>query len=466
MKNWIKKDRIWAITASIMLLSLGIGCILYILFGRQLVGAMYAGRSIEILNRVIGSQELFSVEVYYKKADRLFFEISIFIWLIIFLLFLILLIIKYKPKTIFYILIFSVSFYLVFGSTLFFREIHYWLLCLIRVTILVLNLIVVTKILFLVTIKNENLKSSLKNISVSLYSIFLSFFILEGIAMFIPRSYGGGDSFGNRNWIMRYWKPIDKFGYRDNNYDIEEVMHKKKIFILGDSLTAGYGIKNVKDRFSNLLEEKLQSHYKVFNMGSCGSGTRDAFNRLGRYPFKPDVLIFQYSINDIEEIAASKGQRFIKSKHYKNTNKTLKPLIEYSYFFNYIYSLYPQIDSNPYMDFLTSLYNDKKIMKEHLFDLNKIVIFCKRNNIPLIVVLFPFMQDVDVSGHFLAPVEKFFIEKNAAIINVTDIIKKNEIPANERIVNCNDGHPSILIHKLTAEELYHMLINKEKIRGI
>lgn len=272
--------------------------------------------------------------------------------------------------------------------------------------------------------------------------------------MFIPQSHGVGYTLGSRNWGMYYWKPINKFGYRDNNYDIEEVMYKKKIFVLGDSLTAGHGIKNVKDRFSNLLEKKLPPNYKVFNIASCGSDTKDAFNRLLRYPLKPDILVFQYFINDIEGAATSRGKKFAGFKPYQNVNKALKPFIKYSYLFNYIYWQHPRTDTNLYIDFLISSYNDEKIMEDHLSDLNKIVIFCKKNHIPLIVVLFPFMQDVDICEHFLASIEKFFIEKNVIAINVIDIIEKKEIPINKRVVNSNDGHPSILIHKLVAEELY------------
>jgi len=80
--NWLKGHKPLIVFALTLLLFLGIGSMTYSLFGHQLVKAMYEGRSIEILNRVIENQKVYPLEYYYTIADRLFIGYSILFTLI------------------------------------------------------------------------------------------------------------------------------------------------------------------------------------------------------------------------------------------------------------------------------------------------------------------------------------------------------------------------------------------------
>lgn len=84
-RNWFKENKLLIIVIGVLFLCLVIGWILYALFGHQLIEAMYEGRSIGVLNRIIGGQVRHPVEDYFKRADELFFNF-IFLTLILFII--------------------------------------------------------------------------------------------------------------------------------------------------------------------------------------------------------------------------------------------------------------------------------------------------------------------------------------------------------------------------------------------
>lgn len=76
---------------------------------------------------------------------------------------------------------------------------------------------------------------------------------------------------------------------------------KKRILILGDSLTAGYGIAQ-KDAFPKQMEILLQKKHpniEVINAGSSGSTTASGPGRMQWHlKAKPDILILALGAND------------------------------------------------------------------------------------------------------------------------------------------------------------------------
>lgn len=76
-RNWFEENRLLIIVTGVLFLCLVIGWILYALFGHQLIEAMYEGRSIGFLNRIIEGQATNPVELYFEMADRLFCAYSL-----------------------------------------------------------------------------------------------------------------------------------------------------------------------------------------------------------------------------------------------------------------------------------------------------------------------------------------------------------------------------------------------------
>lgn len=78
MKNWIKKNRILVISTLAMLLFMGIGWMLYALFGHRIIETIYKGESVGFLNRIIEGQETYPLEFYFIHADMEFKRVCLF----------------------------------------------------------------------------------------------------------------------------------------------------------------------------------------------------------------------------------------------------------------------------------------------------------------------------------------------------------------------------------------------------
>lgn len=78
----------------------------------------------------------------------------------------------------------------------------------------------------------------------------------------------------------------------------------KSILFFGDSLTAGYGLKNVtEESFPALIQQKINMeklNYNVINAGLSGDTTTGGLNRIDYWLSQPvDVFILELGANDI-----------------------------------------------------------------------------------------------------------------------------------------------------------------------
>ena len=320
---------------------------------------------------------------------------------------------------------------------------------------LIITIITAIIILFYRLVIKSMLKQYIKNFILFLITFILILLLLEGIFMFIPRSHGIGKTLASRIYSGFYKGNINKLGYRDYNFDFSlSTNDKVKIVILGDSFTWGFGVRS-EQRFTNLLNDKLSNTSLIFNLGKNGSDTKEEYKRLIDYPVKPNILILQYFLNDIEGASKENGQSVKGFSLYKDLNGLSEFMIRNSFILNYIYWLIPRGKHSTYIEFLSSAYNNQDILDSHLSDLDNILNYCKSNEITPYLIIIPFMNDLDLSHKLLTPIETHLIEQDIRFINFVDILK--DIPIKIRMVNSNDGHMSAEVHKLVAEELYNML---------
>jgi hypothetical protein len=327
-----------------------------------------------------------------------------------------------------------------------------------RIGLSVCALLAAAAVLYFTVIQGRGRIGRCRKVFVISYSLLVSFLLLEAVFMFVARSQNVGYSLAAQTWHRRYWRPTNEYGYRDRSVDLNEIRDKVKIFALGDSFTAGWGIDSIADRFSDLLQARLPPPYRVLNLGANASDTRGEFKRLLAFPVKPDILILQYFGNDIEEVVwEAKGARFV-FRPYQNLPKILRPLFMGSYFLNYIYWQIPEDDVQSYTSVLLASYEDPRLLRRHYADLQQFVDFSHANRIPLIVVIFPFLRDLATSRRFTVPIEHFFSRSGAAVVSVSDLVAA--IPPQQRVVNSNDSHASKLVHRIVADELYRVLAGK------
>jgi hypothetical protein len=110
------------------------------------------------------------------------------------------------------------------------------------------------------------------------------------------------------SYFSEKWKKnihYNRWGFRERDFDPIKPNGTYRIAVIGDSLTFGQGI-NEKDRFSNLLEEKLNAmggrKYQLLNFALPGAETTDELKFLTNSVLsnKPDFVLLQWYFNDVQ----------------------------------------------------------------------------------------------------------------------------------------------------------------------
>ena len=314
--------------------------------------------------------------------------------------------------------------------------------------------------LFKLLLIDRNSPRYLTNSGIMILSLFIVFLILESVFMFIPRSHGVHYSLAAKLWLAKYWKPVNAYGYRDK----EPQNAENVILFVGDSFTAGHGLKSIEQRFSNIVErELLKKGEKCFavNIGAMDADTVLEYQRMIYFDYqtriKPKVVVLQYYGNDIEGVAMKNGMTFGGFHPPAHMNKLLLFIGSGSYFINYLYWLYPKdFLGIPYLNFLKQAYKNKIILEKHKQDLMKFILYTRKNSIRLIVVAFPLLQDLELSDEmYLREIIEFFEENHITTINVASLVK--DIPLKRRVININDAHASCEVHEIVAQEILKTL---------
>ena len=112
--------------------------------------------------------------------------------------------------------------------------------------------------------------------------------------------------YSNTGFVMTV--RTNSFGHRRDSEISDTTLNDKKIkkiLLIGDSFTFGYGV-NIEDHFGTILERRLNrdsSGYIVLNSGVGGWGAMQAFKyaEMNFKKFKPDVIVYTFCGNDPED---------------------------------------------------------------------------------------------------------------------------------------------------------------------
>lgn len=301
------------------------------------------------------------------------------------------------------------------------------------------------------------IKSLIVGLSISFISLLFCFIVGEiYFRNFFIQSDGFGVTLASRKWFSKYWKPINSFGYRDNEWIQEELQNKKVVLVIGDSFVAGYGIENIRDRFSNVLGSYLGDEYVTINVSRNGWGTRGELAALKGCPFKVDTVVWSYFPNDIQDAARSVGR--VQPYSDINPKGILGLLTSNSHLFNFLYWRFSRLgllgQSNIYINWLFEQFNDEKVWNIHKAELEYVNSLTKNMGAKLFVVIFPFLFKTEECKLMTDKVKSVFEDLHIPVLDVSEILpnmKKKDI-----IVNKMDYHPSVFLHRKIGEELYKL----------
>ena len=308
-------------------------------------------------------------------------------------------------------------------------------------------------------ISKTQIKNQIKNTILFTFSAVSFIAIIEIIFMFISLSHGSGEAYSGKIWGNKYWNPINKLGFRDE----EPKKGKNTVFFVGDSFTAGWGVKKIEDRFSETMASELKKKgitINEINLGRYGADTRLEFhvfkNFIDKSEIKPDHLVLQFFVNDMDKFISTSDRCSQKENPISSWKKHL---IDGSYLINYLHSIYPSASTKllpkecDYLENLKIAYKTDSIWSKEIKQLDKFKSYCSQNNISLTMVFFPFMEDLNLAKklNIETRIKNYCTSNKINFINVTSHIKN--LSRQKRQVSIVDSHASAEVHKIVGKVL-------------
>lgn len=306
---------------------------------------------------------------------------------------------------------------------------------------------------------SQRRKKILLSISFSIFFLIFTFSFFEAYFRYI---YDESDGLGflkvNERWHRRH-VVFNNFFFRDQDFVENKKEDVVRIGVLGDSIARGDGIKDVNNRFSNLLEKKLKDagfNVEVYNLGKAGYDTQgeiDVYNNIKHLNF--DLIVWEYFINDIQPKENSTGTPII----VKNSKRT--KLVEFisnqSFFLDFLYWRFSTVYDKTILALREAdidRYKDEAILENHKKDISDFIKSLNEENKKILVVMFPSITFLgnDYPTFTNDIMLNHFKENNVEVVNLYDYLK-NENSKDLRASRF-DTHPNEKVHALAAEKLF------------
>lgn len=304
-----------------------------------------------------------------------------------------------------------------------------------------------------------------------LWNVLLTLFLLTGVFLGIESYYrfisDQTDSFGmslvSEKWLQTHYQ-LNNFKARDDvDYQLAVPEGKRRVTFIGDSFTAGHGIKQVKDRFANRLRE-AHPELDIHVMAANGMESPDQLGLLEKIKgesYEFDVVLLVYVPNDISLFVPETYDLYDKVDAFK---EGLNFFTGNSYFLNHLYyrkkaQAEPAIRN--YYDYLAKSYFSSPWEKEKEI-LMKMDSLVTASGAVFGIVNFPFLHQLGEGYTFRGAHQQLaaFCQQNQ-ILHL-DLLSLFEDHLHEDLtVNQYDAHPNERAHQIAAEAISPFLYSKK-----
>lgn len=289
---------------------------------------------------------------------------------------------------------------------------------------------------------------------------FLLLAVEVGFQKFYAVSDGWGFTLAAQQFQKKYWGPENSLGLRDENHTPESFKGKKVVYILGDSIAEGHGVRDREMRYGNIIRRRLGPRYKIVYVARGGWSTLHQLKALESCPYPaPGVIILGYSLNDFESAARwARGAAAVpgwvrRSPQIELDKKFYAPIVNSSHFANFVYwRLYRSgaFDvGDKYLEYLNRSYADPKIWEAHTREIDAVAAFARARNAALIAAVFPLFGNVSGSRPLTKKVTRHFKTRGVKAIDFGPVFAKYQ--AKKLVAAPTDGHPGPFAHRVIAD---------------
>jgi len=249
---------------------------------------------------------------------------------------------------------------------------------------------------------------------------------------------------------------LNRAKFRDDvEYSLKVAPGKRRVSFVGDSFTAGHGIKNVVDRFSNRLR-RLHPDWEVHVLASNGLDTGAELALLQGFTergYQVDEVVLVYCLNDVNDLMTN----WWPKSETAGGRKSLRPLIcEDSYFLDLLYhrlviARLPWVRN--YFSFVREAYRGPvwSQQQQRLLSLRDLV---GRHGGKLSAVTFPFLHALgpDYPYQFVHDqLNRFWQQAGVPHLDLLPVFKGRSPRA--VTVNRFDAHPNESANELAARAI-------------
>jgi len=296
----------------------------------------------------------------------------------------------------------------------------------------------------------------LKSNNIKFYAAYIFLCLLFPILLlefglrFATFPSGTGSGSASQRWFAENWNPINAEGYRDLELDLNS--KKSAMVFLGDSFTAGHGVK-FTETYYFWVRKNFSISYDFVNLGRNGASTKNQEKNLAKFftvhNVRPHYMIHQYFGNDIEDYL----EQVKIERGFLRTN-----LSKVSELYNFIDTYFYMAEfTKKYFDQLSGAYENQHLFEQHYSDIKRIHEIVYSRNGQIIFVVFPFLSSekaLNTSGIYIKRVKDAFLQscrQGDIFIDVTPLAFS--LTSSDRVVNFMDGHPSPRLHRMVGERL-------------
>lgn len=260
----------------------------------------------------------------------------------------------------------------------------------------------------------------------------------------------------------------NKAGFRDVDHEITKSEAVKRILVLGDSVTEGYGVE-WHSVMSHRLQEQLGNNFEVINMSAGGLNTPQEVHLLKQngMKYQPDLVVLNFILNDCDFYTNFRGiESYIADKESKigllhlpitpGIKRWLKSSALIYFFKERIENLRGRVFGLRQTDYFTRLWskeeNRQKVVRsfEELGDLQK------EGNFKVVVVVWPLITEY--REYAFRPIHEWIKEQAQRNgFSTIDLLPYfSRIPFRALQVTAEDNiHPNELGHKIAAETVFN-----------